>query len=164
MLPEHYDGFLFGAGPAKIAETIGCTVREAEKIMATFTRSLPSLKRLMDSLDRVYKERGYLLGLDGRKIELRSPHMKLVYLLQAAEATYMKVAWCFLREGAKRDGLDVQPVCFYHDEFQEIVADCDVDAYVELARSAFIRAGTYLKLRCPTEGNPKVGNTWGETH
>ena len=105
-----------------------------------------------------------MLGLDGRKIELRSPHMKLVYLLQAAEATYMKVAWCYLREGAKRMGLDVKPVCFYHDEFQELVGKEDIEEYVQLARDSFVKAGTYLKLRCPTEGNPKVGNTWGETH
>lgn len=157
-------GFLFGAGPAKIAETIGCPVREAERVMTRFTQALPSLKRLMDNLDRVFKDRGYLLGLDGRKIALRSPHMKLVYLLQAAEATFMKVAWCFLKEGARKQGLDVQSVCFYHDEFQELVHERDVDAYVKLAKESFINAGTYLKLRCPTEGGPKVGDTWGETH
>lgn len=157
-------GYLFGAGPATIAATIGTSVGKARKVMTQFRKALPALDKLLTSLDNVYKKRGYFMGLDGRRIVIRSPHMKLVYLLQNAEAVFMKVAWCYLREGAKRAGIAVQSVCFSHDEFQELVPDERLDDYTRIAQDAFRNAGLKLKLKCPTAGSPKVGIDWSETH
>lgn len=157
-------GFLFGAGPPLIAAQLGCTVNEAKRTMDAILKGLPALGRLKSRLDKVHEQRGYLLGLDGRKLFIRSPHMRLVYLLQSAEAIFMKVAWCILREGAKRRGLVTDDVCFMHDEFQTLVDNDDVDAYTSLAHDAFIKAGEYLKLNCPTAGGPKSGNNWSDTH
>ena len=157
-------GLLFGAGDAKIADTLGCTVRKAKQIRATFMAGLPALKALLDKLERVYKERGYVVALDGRKLYVRSAHMMLVYLLQGAEATFMKVAWAFLNNAVEKAGLDVQCVGFNHDEFQELVKDEHIDQYIECAKTAFIKSGIYLKLKCPTSGGPKVGMSWFDTH
>lgn len=157
-------GLLFGAGPAKIAATIGVSVREAKAIMKRFLTQLPALGKLMSALDRTIAKRGYLLGLDGRKIVLRSPHMKLVYLLQTAEAIFMKAAWFFLEETCKARGIDMHTIIFNHDEFQCLVPDGKVEEFCKIATESFERAGTYLKLNCPTTGHPKVGVNWSETH
>lgn len=157
-------GLLFGAGDPKIADTLGVTVRKAKQIRATFMAGLPALAALLAKLDKVYKDRGYVMAPDGRKLYVRSAHMMLVYLLQGAEATFMKVAWCYLSNGVAKAGLDVQKVMFNHDEFQDLVAEKDVDAYMDIAKDAFVRAGVYLKFKCPTAGGPKVGLSWYETH
>lgn len=157
-------GFLFGAGPPKIAATIGCSVKEASAIMKRFTRSLPALGKLIRNLEKAYDTRGYLVGLDGRIIEIRSPHMKLVYLLQSAEAIYMKMAGCLIQGACKQKDLNNQLIIFSHDEFQELVPDDQVEEYVSIAKWAFKRAGEVLNLNCPMAGTPKVGVNWGETH
>lgn len=157
-------GLLFGAGDPKIADTLGVTVRKAKQIRATFMAGLPALAALLDKLDKVYKARGYVIAPDGRKLYVRSAHMMLVYLLQGAEATFMKVAWCYLNNGIQKAELDVQLAMFNHDEFQDLVAEKDVDAYMEIAKVAFVKAGEYLKFKCPTAGGPKVGLSWYETH
>lgn len=156
-------GLLFGAGDPKIAETLGCTVRKAKEIRATFMKGLPALKRLLDGLERAYSK-GYLLGMDKRKLFVRSPHMMLVYLLQGAEATFMKVAWCYLKQYSAKAGIDCSTVAFQHDEFQDLVREDQVEEYQDCARRAFIQAGLFLKMKCPTAGDPKVGVNWRETH
>jgi DNA polymerase-1 len=156
-------GLLFGAGDPKIAETLGCTVRKAKQIRATFMAGLPALKNLLDGLERAYKK-GHLLGMDKRKLFVRSPHMMLVYLLQGAEATFMKVAWCFLKLYTGKAGIDCSSVAFVHDEFQDLVREDQVSEYQDCARRAFIQAGIFLKMKCPTAGDPKVGINWRETH
>jgi DNA polymerase I-like protein with 3'-5' exonuclease and polymerase domains len=156
-------GLLFGAGDPKIAETLGCTVRKAKLIRATFMAGLPALKRLLDNLERAYKK-GYLLGMDKRKLFVRSPHMMLVYLLQGAEATFMKVAWCFLKQYTAKAGIVCKTSAFVHDEFQDLVREDQVVEYQDCARRAFIQAGLFLKMKCPTAGDPKIGINWRETH
>jgi DNA polymerase-1 len=156
-------GLLFGAGDAKIAETLGCTIRKAKQIRATFMAGLPALKRLLDGLEKAYSK-GFLFGMDRRKLFVRSPHMMLVYLLQGAEATFMKVAWCFLKLYTARAGIECETAAFVHDEFQELVREDQVEEYQDCAKRAFIQAGLFLKMKCPTAGGPKVGINWRETH
>lgn len=157
-------GFLFGAGNEKIGNTVGGTVNTGKKLRQAFLANLPGLASLLKQLTKVWKKRGYIKGLDGRKIYVRSEHMLLVYLLQAAEALLMKVAMVFLHAWFNEEGLDAHYVAFVHDELQAEVKNEDVARYEELAAAAMVRAGEYLKLSVPTAGTPKHGSTWKHTH
>jgi hypothetical protein len=48
--------------------------------------ALPALEKLKASVDARYKNPGWLRGLDGRRLPVRSPHSALNTLLQSAGA------------------------------------------------------------------------------
>lgn len=157
-------GLLFGAQDPKLGAILGGTPADGKRLRAEFMRQLPALKKLVDGLERAWKARGYLVGLDGRKLYVRAPHMLLVYLLQAAEAILMKVAICYLDDWIKKEGLDAHFVAFVHDEVQLEVREDQAERVAELARLAIEKAGDFLGLKVPAGGDSDIGNNWKETH
>jgi hypothetical protein len=157
---------LFGAGIAKLAAQLKCTQKRARQIKKSLLKNLKAITVLIEGLKRTWKKRGYLMGLDGRKIYVRSEHMLLVYLLQAAEAILMKVATCYLMNWIRKEGLDAHLVAHMHDEFQlEVRDDPETLARVmELSRKSIVKAGEFLKLGLPMGGEAKCGMNWAETH
>lgn len=153
---------LFGAGDAKLAAQLGCTLREAKAMRKRFMDGLPKLKALVDGLKKAYKARGYLVGLDGRKIFVRSEHMLLVYLLQSAEAIMMKVATLFAHKAVAK--YDARMVAHIHDEYQWEVIEKDSEICAELLKESIVKAGKFLNLNVPMAGDSNIGVNWKETH
>jgi hypothetical protein len=155
---------LFGAGNAKLAAQLGVSQREAKRIRDRFLKGLPRLQALVKSLKNVWKQRGYILGLDGRKIFVRSEHMLLVYLLQSAEAIMMKVATCYADMWITKGGYDAHMVAHVHDEYQWEVIQSESKKVASLLEDAIVKAGEYLKLTVPMAGEADIGMNWKETH
>jgi DNA polymerase I-like protein with 3'-5' exonuclease and polymerase domains len=155
--------FLYGAGPAKIGSIVGGSASAGQKLIDAFLKGTPSLQRLRDKVS-VYASKGYVPGLDGRKIWVRSEHAALNSLLQGAGAIVMKKALVILDEKFKRNKIDAKFVVNVHDEFQ-IECNKDVADVVGKAAVQSIReAGIAYNLRCPLDGEYKVGRNWRETH
>jgi len=153
---------LFGGGVAKIASDLGLSLEEAKRVKTTFFTNLPKLKELLDRLSKEWKERGYLVGLDGRAVWVRAEHMLLVYLMQNLESTVMKY---FLREmDVYRLDVPHHQVTVNHDEGQFLVREDRIDYFEELAESAIIATNAHYNLRCPQAIDIKIGNTWAECH
>ena len=153
---------LFGAGNNKLAAQLGCTPRQAAAMRKRFMDNLPKLKALVEALKKVWKKQGYLVGLDGRKIFVRSEHMLLVYLLQGAEAVMMKVATLFAHKYVAQ--YDASMVAHVHDEFQWEVLNEDSVIVGELLEKAIVQAGVFLKLNVPMAGEAEIGFNWRDTH
>ena len=128
-----------------------------------FLDNNPSLKVLRDRVSRAAK-RGYLKGLDGRKIFIRNEHAALNSLLQGGGAIVMKRALLMLQDMIKLQTLDAKFVANIHDEWQMEVRQDLSDHVGELAIECIIKAGEYYNLRCPMDGEYKVGDNWSETH
>jgi DNA polymerase I-like protein with 3'-5' exonuclease and polymerase domains len=76
----------------------------------------------------------------------------------------MKKALCILNDTIKNNGWDARFVANVHDEFQiECRADI-ADLVGQAGRQAIIDAGVAYNLRCPLDGEYKVGRNWRETH
>ena len=157
-------GLLFGAQDPKLGAILGGTPADGRRLRAEFMRNLPALQRLVDGLLKAWEARGYLVGIDGRKLRIRAKHMTLVYLLQCAEAVLMKVAICLLDDWIKKEGLDAHFVAFVHDEVQLEVREDQADRVAKLAERAVASAGEFLGLKVPSAGDAAIGNTWGDTH
>lgn len=155
--------FLYGAGDAKIGSIVGGTARDGSELRQRFLRNTPSLEALRTRVGTASK-RGYLRGLDGRKLWVRSEHSALNTLLQAAGAIVMKRALVILDSKAKVLGLDYKLVGNIHDEIQSEVATEQAEKFGNLAVSAIKEAGTSFELRCPLDGEYQFGDTWAETH
>ena len=155
--------FLYGAGDAKIGSVVGGNSRDGAKLKKKFLDNTPSLRDLRERVERS-SQRGYLKGLDGRKLIIRSAHASLNTLLQSAGAIIMKKALTLLNEYAILHSIDYKFVGNIHDEFQAEVREDQVDNFGWLAVECIKSAGLKFNLRCPLDGEYKIGNNWAETH
>ena len=155
--------FLYGAGDAKIGSIVGGNSRKGGELKKRFLSQTPALAKLIAKV-ALYAAKGYVPGLDGRKIWVRSEHAALNSLLQGAGAIVMKKALCLFYNKCKENSLKVKFVVNCHDEFQlecspeiaEIVGKTGVQCIQE--------AGEFYSLRCPLTGEYKIGKSWRDTH
>lgn len=162
--------FLYGAGDAKIGSITGGAASEGRKLKQKFLRSLPALGRLVEAVQGAAK-RGYLVGLDGRHIHVRSSHAALNTLLQGAGALICKKWLVLLEEHLQSAGLkhgwdgDYAFCAWSHDECQIACRTPEIASAVrKMAEDCVLKAGEYFSFRCPTAGESKVGKTWADTH
>ena len=155
--------FLYGAGDAKIGSIVGGTARDGYALRTRFLRNTPSLETLRERVGQASRK-GYLKGLDGRKLWVRSEHSSLNTLLQAAGAIIMKKALVLLDDYATQHGIDYKFVGNVHDEIQSEVATEQAEKFGWLAVECIKAAGISFELKCPLDGEYKVGSTWSETH
>jgi DNA polymerase I len=171
--------FLYGAGSAKIGTVVGGSTKEGQKLIDSFLRNTPKLKALKETVASAYAEKGWLRGLDGRKLLVRSEHSALNTLLQGAGAIVMKQAVVLLSDRLKKEKIFHKFCANVHDEWQietktetaELVGQYGVWAIQEAGRVMEypekdsqgimrIRKG----MRCPLDGEYRVGLTWKDTH
>jgi DNA polymerase I len=154
---------LYGAGDEKLGSVAGGGRTTGKKLRESFLNNLPSFAALKDRVSNA-SSRGYLTGLDGRRLQVRSEHSALNTLLQAAGAIVMKKALVILDDYAKLWKLDYKIIGNIHDEVQSEVAEKDAEKFGWLAVECLKAAGLEFNLRCPLDGEYKVGTTWAETH
>ena len=155
--------FLYGAGDAKIGSIIGGTAKDGRTLKQRFLRNTPALEDLRERVGKA-AGRGYLIGLDGRKLWVRSEHSALNTLLQAAGAIVMKKALVLLDDYATQHKIDYKFIGNIHDEIQSEVVTEQAEKYGWLAVECLKASGISFDLRCPLDGEYKVGSTWAETH
>jgi DNA polymerase I-like protein with 3'-5' exonuclease and polymerase domains len=154
---------IYGAGDEKIGKIIGGSRNSGKALRERFLSSLPSLRTLKERVDRA-SEKGYLKGLDGRKIILRHKHAALNTLLQGAGAIVMKQGLVILDNLLKLNSIDYKFVANIHDEWQIEVPESKADFVGEFAVKSIRKAGEHFNLRCPLDGEYKIGGNWSETH
>jgi DNA polymerase I-like protein with 3'-5' exonuclease and polymerase domains len=155
--------FLYGAGPAKIGSIVGGNAKAGQKLIDSFLANTPALQRLRSTVSR-YASKGFVPGIDGRKIWVRSEHAALNSLLQGAGAIVMKKALVIFYDKAKANKWPVKLVANVHDEFQLEVPKIYATIVGEAAKNSIVEAGEYFKLRCPLDGEYKIGANWRQTH
>ena len=155
--------FLYGAGDAKIGEVSNGGAKHGRMLKKNFLDNTPALKLLREKVTQS-SEKGWVTGLDGRKLHIRSQHSALNTLLQSAGAVIMKKALVLLDTYATQYKIDYKFVLNVHDEFQCEVRNDQADFFGGLAVGAIVQAGKSFKLNCPLDGEYKVGETWQQTH
>ena len=155
--------FLYGAGDAKIGSIIGGNRRDGARLKELFLRNTPALRNLRERVNHSCRK-GYLTGLDGRKLIIRSDHAALNTLCQSAGAIIMKQALTLLNEYGRLHSIDFKFVGNIHDEFQAEVKESQANNFGWLAVECIKAAGIKFNLKCPLDGQFKIGNTWAETH
>lgn len=175
--------YIYGAGPWKLGlivwedmdeqtrppKTDKNLVRLGKRSIAAIEKNMPALADLSKGVKDAAKKRGYLLGLDGRRLYVRSSHAALNTLLQSAGAVIMKRALVELDEVLQKDhglvpGRDYEFVANVHDEFQVECQPAHADLIGQSAAAAITSAGMFFNLRCPMAGAYAIGNTWADTH
>lgn len=191
-------GFLYGAGDLKIGLIIYDIVVSAKKLglpyqhlidtyfggcenpteahlksagaklKKSFLAKTPALRRLREDVKAAAQKRGFLVGLDGRRLHIRSDHAALNTLLQSAGALIAKKATVLAcLELSTRGyvwGKDYALVAHVHDEMQFEVRTGLEDIVGQIVVEAMQKAGEHFKFRCPIDGEYKFGKNWKDTH
>ena len=155
--------YLYGAGDEKIGSIAGGGRVVGKRLKDSFLKATPALAKLKENVAQS-AAKGYITGLDGRKVFIRSEHAALNSCLQSAGSLIMKQALIILDRYAILWGIDYKFVGNIHDEFQVEVREDQASKFGALAASCIEAAGIHFKLRCPLAGEFNVGNSWADTH
>lgn len=155
--------FLYGAGAEKIGKIVGGSSKDGKVLIDNFLSSTPTLLALRAKVARM-ATKGSLPGLDGRRLYIRQEHKALNTLLQGAGAIVMKKALVIFKELLTVNQIPHKMLLNVHDEWQLEVPKQFGEIVGELGVSAIQAAGVALGLRCPLDGEYKVGKNWAETH
>ncbi len=156
-------GWLYGAGDAKLGATLGGDPARGEIARAALVAGLPGIEKLLEAVEKACR-RGYIRGLDGRRIKIRSRHAGLNTILQSDGSILVKWATVYQNRQARFEKLDAFQVVHYHDE---VVDDCHPDHAQRMGR-LFVEglqwAGKRFEYACPLDGEVQVGQSWADIH
>jgi DNA polymerase I-like protein with 3'-5' exonuclease and polymerase domains len=166
--------FIYGSGDFNLGVILGVTGSK-QKVTAAgraarsrFLKALPALSKLIEAVKKKAEKNGFLKGLDGRKLTVRSGHAALNTLLQSAGAIQMKrglvILDLTLQSMGLVPGVHYEFVGNIHDEWQIEVDEDKADLVGRTAADAIRLAGEYYKFRCHLAGNYDKGKNWAETH
>ena len=154
---------MYGAGDEKLGKVVGGSTSDGKRARQYFFDNKPEFKSLRDRVQRASAKK-YLKGIDGRKLYIRNSHAALNTLLQGAGAIVMKKALSLLDTRLKLNAIDYKFVANIHDEWQVEVRESRAHFVGLRAIDAIKEAGEYFNLRCPLDGEYKIGDNWSETH
>tara|TARA_B100001094_G_scaffold331130_1_gene398474 strand:- start:511 stop:2241 length:1731 start_codon:yes stop_codon:yes gene_type:complete len=154
---------IYGAGDAKLGSVVGGNRESGKRLREQFLNNNPSFKTLREKVQRA-SGKHWLKGIDGRKLLIRTQHAALNTLLQGGGAIVMKRGLAMLDSLISLNTFDAKFVANIHDEWQMEVREDIAENVGRLAVDCIIKAGEYYNLRCPMDGEYKVGDNWSETH
>ena len=142
---------------------IGGTTKDGRELKHRFITGISGLSSLLVHLRQQTKKHKGIIGIDGRLIPVRSPHMALNTQLQSDGAIIAKLwfarAMSGLREYPYRNVLNV------HDEIQgECWEPKKADRIGEIIVDSMGWAGQMLGMKLPVTGEYKIGKNWSLTH
>jgi len=161
--------FLYGAGDIKIGLSYEQCLSEnkarakGEEIRKAFIKAIPGLAKLLKAIKDASK-RGFVWAIDGRKIEVNSPHKALNYLLQGSAACIAKRWMVIADHRIKLQQISAQQLAFIHDELQYETTPKYIDELKYTLEYAACRAGEYYGFRLPIAAESKSGRTWADVH
>jgi DNA polymerase-1 len=181
--------FLYGAGDEKIGSIAGKGKAAGRALKAAFLDKTPGLAQLL-KIVKGAAARGFIKGIDGRKIPIRSEHSALNMRLQNAGAVVCKQWGCDLDDALKAAGYrhgwdgDYVFLSWSHDEYQLAIRD-DPALYslhvigvdkkgndiievrgpvADAIRKSGREAGLPFNFQCPLDVDIKAGRNWAECH
>ena len=158
--------FLYGGGDTKIGHSYDKQLsdeqaaKKGREIRKAYVEAIPGLKELLEAV-REASKRGYVLGLDKRRILVEKEHKSLNYLLQGAAAIIAK-RWMLLTN--EHLPQTARQLAFIHDELQFEVEEKDLEDLKFLLELTAVQAGEFYNLRCPIAAESVSGINWADTH
>lgn len=155
---------IYGASDFLIGSYVDGGVKEGKILREKFYRKMPAFKKLKEAVESKADKQGYIKGLDGRTIPIRSKHSALNFLLQSAGAILMKNAIRIYHEELLKLNVPFAQVGWVHDE---VIVETFPE-HAELVKDKIIEAmqksGDIYNFRCPLNGEGKIGGNWYEVH
>lgn len=158
---------MYGAGDALVGSVAGGDAKLGKKLKANYDREVPAFATLQRGISRAFKRRGYLKGLDGRRLIIRggSEHKCLSQLLQSAGAILCKKWVALIDHEIKQISDQAYMVGWIHDEVQIACKSKEVADHVgDITGRMAGEAGRAFQTNIPIASDFSVGRTWADTH
>ena len=155
---------IYGGGDARLGEVTGAGAAGGRALRERFMQAQPAYASLIRAVKSAFKSKGHLLGLDGRKLYIRSEHAALNTLLQSAGALICKKWLELINDEIEAQGIDAQIIAWVHDECQIMVRKGQGENVGRISRSMASKAGEYFQIKIPIDAEYRVGNNWRATH
>lgn len=153
---------LLGAGGSKLGSILGVGANKGSQAKNLLANGIPGFKRVTRMCQNA-AQRGYMIGLDGRRTPIKSAHYALSAYLQCGEAVVIKQTLLLMHDG-RFAHLDWKQLAVVHDEVQ---IEVHKDHAEELAKGIVFcieAAGKFFEVRCPLTGEYYVGLSWADSH
>lgn len=171
---------LYGCSADKLASTLGIDKKYGPAAVEKFWEANPGTAALKKALEAYWNSKGqkkYLPAIDGRILLTRKKSALLNTIFQSCGGIVMDYASCFMDSwlgkmywDEKRrpyylyKGKIVRRIGYMHDELEY---ECEEPIAKEIAKmieNAIKKAGEFLKIKVPLEGEGKVGRSWKDVH
>jgi len=176
--------FFYGSGNEKLGDTIihhssltpemrkkyeGVVMADVgAKYKSAFKRKTKGLTQLLDWCKSQALQFGYMKLPDGRHAPVRKTYAALNTLVQGTAGIVMKLALVLLHDDLIRRGLkknvDFAFLLNAHDEMQLETKPQIAELVGKQLVASILDAGVRLGLKCPMDGEYKIGSSWAETH
>ena len=158
--------FIYSAGDRKLGEIVNGSTKEGKDLRKKFLSRNPALGMLKQDVEARAKQQGFLRGIDGRHLKVRSLHSSFNTLLQSCGAIIVKKATVLLNSRIlwEQWTQDAQMVAHVHDEIQLQVREKLADDVGKAAVKAIKEVQHVYNLNCPLDGEYKIGSSWADTH
>lgn len=113
-------GCSYNAQPARVAKTVGCDLETGQVIFDAFWEQAFPLKQLKENMQRYWETTGqkkFLLGIDKRKLPIRSKGNVINTAFQSAGVICAKRAMVIHEQKLKAEGLTVD---FWKDDWKNL--------------------------------------------
>ena len=141
--------------------------RAGSRLKKSFLSKTPAILKLKEAVTEAAKK-GFIIGLDGRKLTIRSAHAALNTLLQSAGALIAKQATINAYDELSARGfiwgVDYAQVAHVHDEMQFEAREGIEETVGQIVVEAMQKAGRDFNFRLPIDGEFKTGNNWKDCH
>jgi hypothetical protein len=167
--------FLYGAGDEKIGKIVSPLSQPhvqrkiGKELKSRFLKNIPALGRVIRDTQQQAR-RKYIVGLDGRRLFVRSKHAALNTDLQGMGATIAGWWLVVIHEKLEALGLrwgwdgDYVQCCWVHDEVQIACRIGLEEVIMNVCIEAAAEAGLELGFSLPVEASASHGINWSETH
>ena len=156
----------YGAGDAKIGSIVGGGAKQGKELKEDFFSSIPSLRILVDKVQKFANKYEFVPSIDNRKIWIRKfegrilTHTALNAKLQADGSIVTKRAMVISNKEILKRNLDSFQIIFYHDEFANESSEKDAEETGLIMVQSMEEAGKYYNCRLPIDGKYAIGKDW----
>ena len=180
LIKRVFFALIYGAGDWKLGVTGDASLNESQarkygaELRALIMAKIPALKKITDMV-QAQARRGYLVGVDGRHLNVRNEYAALNLQLQS-DAGLIAKKWAILAEEAllnaggrhgwptKEEDSDFVLMLFVHDELQLALKEFFAEEGARLVCDAAKRAGESFNYCAPIAADAKLGHNWAECH
>ena len=139
------------------ASTKGKEIREA------FVKATPGLDELLQAVQK-RASGGSIKAIDGRTLQVESPHKALNFIIQGSCACLAKRWLLITHQTLKAIGIRAHQLAFIHDEIQYECKHENINDLKFTLENSALKAGEYYNLRIKIEADAKSGLNWAEVH
>lgn len=162
-------GILYGSGPAKVAETVGCSLEEAKGHIKHYFDSFPKLKRWLSAQQKFIKANGFTYSFFGRKRRLPNVFSKdsqisshevrsgVNALVQGPASDINLLAGIDMQNYIEKQAMHAKIFGLVHDSILAEVPINEIDTYIEKL-AEFTKKDRGLNIpNCPIGLDVEIG-------